>query len=70
MNLKYLIGSAIKTRRKELQIAQADLQDYAEIGSTALSNLEQGKANISIDKLEKILEVLGLELVVKVKAKG
>jgi len=70
MNLKSLIGSAIKTRRKELQIAQADLQDYAEIGSTALSNLEQGKANISIDKLEKILEVLGLELVVKVKAKG
>ena len=36
---------------------QSDLQDYAEIGSTALSNLEQGKANISIDKLEKILEV-------------
>ena len=67
MHLKALIGSAIKTRRKELQMQQSALQDYAEIGSTALSNLEQGKANISIDKLEKILEVLGLELVVKVK---
>jgi transcriptional regulator with XRE-family HTH domain len=67
MSLKSLIGSAIKTRRKELQMQQVDLQDYAEIGSTALSNLEQGKANISIDKLEKIFEVLGLELVVKVK---
>lgn len=67
MNLKSLIGLAIKTRRKELQMQQTDLQDYAEIGSTALSNLEQGKANISIDKLEKILEALGLELVVKVK---
>ncbi len=67
MNLKSLIGSAIKTRRKELQMQQVDLQDYGEIGSTALSNLEQGKANISIDKLEKILEALGLELVVKVK---
>jgi len=67
MHLKALIGSAIKTRRKELQMQQSALQDYAEIGSTALSNLEQGKANISIDKLEKILEALGLELVVKVK---
>jgi transcriptional regulator with XRE-family HTH domain len=67
MNLKSLIGLAIKTRRKELQMQQVDLQDYAEIGSTALSNLEQGKANISIDKLEKILEVLGLELTLKVK---
>ncbi len=67
MNLKSLIGLAIKTRRKELQMQQADLQEYAEIGSTALSNLEQGKANISIDKLEKILEVLGLELIIKVK---
>jgi len=67
MNLKSLIGLAIKTRRKELQMQQTDLQDYAEIGSTALSNLEQGKANISVDKLEKILEALGLELLVKVK---
>lgn len=67
MDLKQLIGLAIKTRRKELQMQQVDLQDYAEIGSTALSNLEQGKANISIDKLEKILEALGLELTLKVK---
>ena len=70
MDLKSLIASAIKTRRKELQMQQSDLQDYAEIGSTALSNLEQGIANISIDKLEKIFEVLGLELEVKVKTKG
>jgi len=46
---------------------QVDVQDYAEIGSTTLSRLEQGKANITIDRLEKILEVLGLELIVKVK---
>jgi len=67
MGLKKKIGEQIKARRIELRMEQVDLQDYAEVGSTTLSKLEQGKANITLDRLEKILEVLGLEVVVKVK---
>jgi len=67
MSLKQRIGEQVKMRRIELRMEQVDVQDYAEIGSTTLSRLEQGKANITIDRLEKILEVLGLELIVKVK---
>lgn len=67
MSLKEIIGAFIKQRRKELNLEQTDLQDYAEIGSTTLSRLEQGKANITIDTLEKIAEVLGLEIIIKVK---
>jgi transcriptional regulator with XRE-family HTH domain len=67
MSLKQRIGEQVKKRRIELRMEQVDVQDYAEIGSTTLSRLEQGKANITIDRLEKILEVLGLELIVKVK---
>jgi len=67
MNLKQTIGRQIKERRTELNMEQVDLQDYAEIGSTTLSRLEQGKANVTLDTLERILEVLGLEVVVKVK---
>ena len=67
MSLKQTIGEQVKKRRTELKMEQVDLQDYAEIGSTTLSKLEQGKANITVETLEKILEVLGLELVVKVK---
>jgi len=67
MNLKQTIGRQIKERRSELNMEQVDLQDYAEIGSTTLSRLEQGKANVTLDTLERILEVLGLEVVVKVK---
>jgi transcriptional regulator with XRE-family HTH domain len=37
------------------------------VGSTTLSKLEQGKANVTLETLEKIFEVLGLEIVVKVK---
>jgi len=67
MNLKEEIGQIIKNRRKELKMEQVDLQDYAEVGSTTLSKLEMGKLNITIDNLEKITEVLGLELIIKVK---
>ncbi len=67
MSLKQTIGEQIKNRRLTLRMEQVDLQDYAEVGSTTLSKLEQGKANITVETLEKILEVLGLEIVVKVK---
>ena len=67
MSLKQTIGEQIKKRRAELKMEQVDLQDYADVGSTTLSKLEQGKANITVETLEKILEVLGLEIVVKVK---
>lgn len=69
MNLKEKVGHIIKDRRKELNMEQTDLQDYAEVGSTTLSKLEMGKLNITIDNLEKITEVLGLELILKVKEK-
>ncbi len=69
MNLKEEIGRIIKNRRKELSMEQTDLQDYAQVGSTTLSKLEMGKLNITIDNLEKITEVLGLELIIKVKEK-
>jgi len=69
MNLKEKIGHIIKDRRKELSMEQTDLQDYAQVGSTTLSKLEMGKLNITIDNLEKITEVLGLEIIIKVKEK-
>lgn len=67
MALKEEIGRKIRERRRELGMEQTDLQDYAEVGSTTVSRLERGKANVTLDTLERILEVLGLEVVVKVR---
>lgn len=67
MKLKEKIGITIKKRRKELNMEQVDVLDYAEIGSTTLSRLEKGKANITLDTLQKIVEVLGLEVIIRVK---
>jgi len=59
MDLKVKIGLKIKQRRKELGLEQVDLCEMAEIGSTTLSKLEQGKGNITLDVLEKLIKVLG-----------
>ena len=67
MDLKSEIGLKIKQRRKELGLEQIDLCEMSEIGSTTLSKLEQGKGNITLDSLEKLIEVLGLECTLVLK---
>jgi len=67
MSLKKQIGEEIRKRRLELSLAQLDLLDYTEISSKTLSNLEQGKGNITLDTLEKIIDILGMEYQLKIK---
>jgi len=67
MSLKKQIGKEIRKRRLELSLGQLDLLDYTEISSKTLSNLEQGKGNITLDTLEKIINILGMEYQLKVK---
>jgi len=68
MSIKQYVGSSIKKRREELKMNQETLQDYAEVGPTTLSTTENGKANLTLDVLEKILNPLGLEIVIQVKS--
>ena len=67
MDLKVDIGLKIKQRRKELGLEQVDLCEMADIGSTTLSKLEQGKGNITLESLEKLIEVLGLKFSLELK---
>ncbi len=67
MDLKSKIGLKIKQRRKELRLEQVDLCEMAEIGSTTLSKLEQGRGNITLNSLEKLINVLGLECSLELK---
>ena len=67
MLLKEQIAITIKQRRKELRLEQVDLCEMADIGSTTLSKLEQGKGNITLESLEKLLDVLGLTLTLDVR---
>ncbi len=61
------IGKTIKERRALLGISQQDLSDYAGVGISTVKDLERGVGNPSIDTLRKILDVVGLEIILQVK---
>ena len=61
------IGKVIKERRALLGISQQDLSDYSGVGISTVKDLERGVGNPSIDTLKKIIDVVGLELILQVK---
>lgn len=65
--LKEAIASSVSQRRHEINMEQEALCDYSGMSITTLSNLENAKANITIEKLGAILNILGLEIEIKVK---
>ncbi len=62
-------GEAIKNRRKELDITQPHLAELAKISINTLYKLEKGQGNPSLDVINKLAEVLGMELTFQVKKK-
>ena len=63
------IGKSIKQRRKELNLELKDLQDYSGVNYVSISDIKNRKANTTVKTLEKLLDVLGMELDIKVKIK-
>jgi y4mF family transcriptional regulator len=63
------LGETIKNRRKELSITQPHLAELAKVSTNTLYKLERGQGNPSLDVLNKLVEVLGMELTLDVKKK-
>jgi transcriptional regulator with XRE-family HTH domain len=61
------IGTEIRKRRNYLRITQIDLAEITGIGRRSLQYIESGKMNPSIEQLEKILQALGLEIIIRTK---
>lgn len=61
------VGTVIKERRTLLGISQQDLADFSGVGISTIKDLERGVGNPSIKTLKKILDVVGLEIVLQVK---
>lgn len=61
------LGQIIKMRRKELNITQPHLAELAQLSVNTLYKLEKGQSNPSLDVLNKLAEVLGMELKLEVK---
>lgn len=63
------LGEIIRNRRKELSITQPHLAELAKVSTNTLYKLERGQGNPSLDVLNKLTEVLGMELTLEVKKK-
>lgn len=63
--MKY--GDLIKERRAVLRLTQQDLSDYTGLSLRIIKSVESEKGNPSLKTMEKIAEVLGLELIMRVK---
>ena len=61
------LGKIIRNRRKELSIIQPHLAELAKVSTNILYKLERGQGNPSLDVLDKLAEVLGMELTLEVK---
>ncbi|NQW75933.1 MAG: helix-turn-helix transcriptional regulator [Cytophagales bacterium] len=57
----------IKVRREILKITQQELADLSGVGLRTLKQFEAGKANPTFNTLQKMADILGLELVLQVK---
>lgn len=68
MNLNE-IGVAIKERRKVLRVTQETLADLAGVHKNTLYKIEKGQLNPSIELLNKIIEILGMEIKIEIKNK-
>jgi transcriptional regulator with XRE-family HTH domain len=61
------IRDIIKERRKFLKLRQEDIAEITGIAIKTIQLLEQGKGNPSVSTLQKIADVLGMEITMQVK---
>jgi transcriptional regulator with XRE-family HTH domain len=61
------IRDIIKERRKFLKLRQEDIAEITGIALKTIQLLEQGKGNPSVSTLQKIADVLGMEITMQVK---
>lgn len=67
MHFEELIKS-LKERREALQVTQDTLAEISGVGLRTLKQFESGKGNPTLSTLQKIADVLGLEISLNLKS--
>lgn len=62
MDIRAKVGARIRELRKELNLTQESLAFKAEVDKTYLNEVENGKRNVSVINLEKIIIALETDL--------
>lgn len=61
------LKEVMKLRREVLNLSQQDLSEMAGISLSTVKDIERGKGNPSLSTVDKILEVLGIEIEYKIR---
>ena len=59
------LGKAIRDRRKELNYTQTYLSEFTGFSVSFISDLERGKPTVELEKTLKIINILGLDILIE-----
>lgn len=62
------LGAVIREQRKRLALKQLDLAGLGNTGNRFIVDLENGKPTVQLQKVLDLIDLLGLEVVVRAKA--
>ena len=62
------LGDVVRARRRLLALKQLDVAGLGNTGNRFIIELERGKPTVQLQKVLDVLDLLGLEVVVRAKA--
>jgi HTH-type transcriptional regulator / antitoxin HipB len=62
------LGALVRAQRKRLALKQLDIAGLANTGNRFIVELENGKPTVQLQKVLDVMDLLGLEVVVRPKA--
>lgn len=62
------LGAVIREQRKRLALRQLDLAGLGNTGNRFIVDVENGKPTVQLQKVLDLMDLLGLEVVVRTKA--
>ncbi len=62
MDIKLKVGQRIRELRKELELSQEALAYKAEVDRTYVTDVENGRRNVSVEILERLIKALEVSI--------
>jgi transcriptional regulator with XRE-family HTH domain len=62
MDIKLKVGQRIRELRKQLELSQEALANEAEVDRTYVTDVENGRRNVSVEILERLIRALGVSV--------
>jgi transcriptional regulator with XRE-family HTH domain len=60
MDIKLKVGQRIRELRKQLELSQEALANEAEVDRTYVTDVENGRRNVSLEILERLIRALNV----------